>query len=208
MAFLNTKAVLDRASTKWQDQTASLREKALGWLNEIIRDLHNQPRKWQFLEETITLAISSSQITIPAGAEIVYLKTDDFFFTPANQLTDAEANEIGTSSVTTIVPDGYTLSAGGVVVFYPAASGNVELKYEINATADLPDSDADTIYPKDLENLFVTGVRMHYYDYDKDGRYGKEVALYENEMYKIKAWDNRKKATTKQSPRAYTRSTK
>lgn len=205
MAFLNTKAVLDRAATKFQDQTANLRSKSLEWLNEVARDIHNQPRQWKFLEEEVVLPITSNQAVLPAGAKIVNLYNDNFFFTLDDQLTDEEANAIGTETSASVVPDGFTLSSDSVITFHPGANGTVNLKYEINLEADLTDSETDTIYPKDLENLFVSGIRMHYYDYDKDGRYTKEVMVYENEMYKVKCWDNRKKAVSKQTNRGYTR---
>lgn len=204
MIYCNTKDILDKALSKVQDSSADLRSKALGWLNEVMRDVLNQPRDWKFLHAvTASVTITSNTITLPdTAAEIVYMKVGDYMFTMDDQLTEEEA--FAYEDDTSTDPEGWT-RIGAVVTFLPGATGTCELKYEATLTAEYTDSTSNTIFPNVFKNLLMTGVRMHYYDYDKDGRYGKEVALYQREMDMVKAWDNRLKPMPKISNHGYTR---
>ena len=200
--YLNTTAVLDKAMSKWQDSTAELRTKALGWLNEVRTDIHNQPRLWNFMRGTTTLTVSNNTIALPSGvSEIISIEGDNFFLTPNDMLSETEAYLL--SNQDSDIPYGYVKYPDGTLTMFPGATGSVEVVYEANANTDLTDSANNTVYPKELENLFITGIRMHYYDYDKDGRYGKEVALYQDEMSKAKAWDNQQKALPKYTSQGF-----
>lgn len=203
MVYLNTSAVLTKALSKSTDSSSAFRAKALVWLNEVIRDVLNQPRTWEFLKEDVVLTITSNQITLPNGAsEIITMTIGDTLLTPANLLTEVDAFAIGGGSSSL---SGYTLDADNTVTFYPGATGTCALRYEVDRTGDYADNSTDTIFPLTFENLLVTGVRANIYDYNKDGRYTKEMMLYDAEMRKMKAWDNRRKPGPKANPHGYTR---
>lgn len=200
--YLNTEAVLDKALTKVQDNTPELRAKALDWLNEVRTDIHNQPRLWNFMRGTTTLTVSDNAITLPNGvSEVISLEGDTFLLTPQHILSETEAYLL--SNQTADTPQGYIKYPDNTIQFFPGATGSVIVTYEANANTDLADSPNNTVYPKELENLFILGVRMHYYDYDKDGRFTKEVVLYQDELSKVKAWDNQLKALPKFSSHGY-----
>jgi len=203
MIYCNTADILDSAMTKWADNSTALRALALGWLNEVIREVLNQPRTWWFLKTGSTLTIAANAITIPSGVgQVLSIEGTDFFLTPADQMTDEEVYDLGDD--TSDVPIGYTQTAT-TITFYPSATGNVTLRYEADVTADLADSTSDIIFPIAFRNLLICGVRAHYYDYDKDGRYGKEEALFGHHLALVKAWDNTLKPTIRQNPHGYTR---
>ncbi|KAB0668943.1 hypothetical protein F6V30_13985 [Oryzomonas sagensis] len=190
----------------------------VAWFNEIVQDILRQPREWKFLDEPLTLVITNNQITLPAGvSEIVSIHAGTFFFSRKNQLSDEEANAIDNSGVSLLdqtfgepIPpqyQGYTLDAAGkVVTFHPAiqtvASATVTAMADI--TAPYADNQ-DTIFPDAFSNLFITGLRMSFYDQDKDGRYTKESMLYQYQMSQMKAWDNRRKALPKLNNHGYIR---
>lgn len=204
MGFCNTGTILDKAMSKFADSTdTTLRALCLGWLNEIIRDIFDQPRTWEFLKASTSLAVTSNAITIPSGVgEIIGITVNDVYLTPDEQISEEFAQE-EYSGITGATPEAYVLS-GSTVTFYPGASGTALLLYETDVATDYADN-VDTIFPHNLTNLLITGVRMHYYDYDKDGRYAKEVTLYQYEMKKVKAWDNRLKPLPEFNQHGYVR---
>ncbi len=204
MVYMNVAAVVTKALSKAQDDSAEFRAKFVLWFNEISRDVFNQPRDWAFLQTPATITIIANQITLPIGAsEIVTMEIGDVILTRDNQIGPLKAFKYRDDTGTT--PEGYTLAAGNVVIFYPGASGNCILNYEAEVNTDYTDVATDTIFPIEFESLFITGLRMHSYDYDKDGRYSKESALYEYEMLKIKEWDNRRKPKPEFNSHGYTR---
>jgi len=185
MAYLNTQSILDAVMLELVDNSATMRTKALAWLNQTIRDTLNQPRAWKFLEATVTLDITDNQITLPAGAsEIVYLLIGNAMLTPANQLSDVDAQrgEVG-----------YTRSADGAVTIYPGATGECVLKYEAGLNTKYTDSEDATIFPLEFENVFISGTLMRCFKTEKDGRFPAEVELYRYQLELVKAWDNRLK---------------
>jgi hypothetical protein len=62
-----------------------------------------------------------------------------------------------------------------------------------------------TVIPNEFSNLFITGIRMNYYDNEKDGRFSKESTMYQLEMSKVKALDNRLKGNATYEPHGYVR---
>ena len=203
MIYCNTADILTTAMTKFSDDSDELRALALGWLNETMRDILNQSRTWWFLKTGASLAITANQITIPAGmGEVINIEGDDFFFTPDDQLTDEEIFALDDGTDTP--PVGYVQTAT-TITFYPSATGTVTLRYEADLAADYTDSASNTIFPIVFKPLLVAGVRMQYYDYDKDGRYQKETSVYNYCMKQAKAWDNKLKPTTRNNPHGYVR---
>ena len=203
MIYCNTADILTTAMTKFSDDSDELRALALGWLNEIMRDILNQPRTWWFLKTGTSLSITANAITIPSGmGEVINIEGTDFFLTPDDLMTDEEVYDLGDD--TSDVPIGYTQSAT-TITFYPSATGTVTLRYEEDLTADYTDVDTNTIFPIVFKPLLVSGVRMQYYDYDKDGRYQSESALYNYHMKHVKVWDNDLKPNERKNPHGYTR---
>lgn len=198
MLYCNATAILNKALSKVQDDSDEFRLLALGWLNEIVRDVLNQPREWAFLNDTVDLAVTANQITLPNGvSEIVHIDLGGTFYLPADMLTDPEA---------ALDRTGYTINKANIVTFYPDTTEvSATVKYKPYVTADLADVATDTIFPIEFENLFLTGVRVHIYDYDKDGRYGKEEQKYAMAMSNIKTLDNRRKPELRNNPHGYTR---
>lgn len=203
MVYCNTTDILTTAMTKFADDSDELRVLALGWLNEVIRDVLNQPRTWWFLKTGASLAVTANQITIPSGmGEVINIEGTDFFFTPDDQLTDEEIFALDDDTDTP--PVGYVQTAT-TITFYPSATGTVTLRYEADLTSDYTDSATNTIFPIVFKPLLVAGVRMQYYDYDKDGRYQKETTVYNYGMKQAKAWDNNLKPSERINPHGYTR---
>jgi len=214
MAVVNVGTTITKARTKFPGGIS--RAPFVVWFNEVVQEILNQPRVWKFLTEPITLAIVNNQITIPAGvSEIVSIQVGDTFFTQSDQLSDQEAAKIDAASDNILQADstdlvtppslqGYTLTAAGVVVFHPALTGTASVIGEQNITADYADS-ADTIFPLDFQELFILGLRMSYYDLQKDGRFTKENMLYQMAMGKAKSWDNRHKPRPHYNSHGYIR---
>ena len=202
--YCNTADILTTAMTKFSDDSDDLRVLALGWLNEIVRDVLNQPRTWWFLKTGTSLSVTANAITLPSGmGEVINIEGTDFFLTPSDQLTDEEVYSMNDDDDTT-PPVGYTQTAT-TITFYPAATGTVTLRYEADLTADYTDAATATIFPIAFKPLLVAGVRMQYYDYDKDGRYQSESALYNYHMKHVKVWDNDLKPNERKNPHGYTR---
>lgn len=201
MAVVNVGTAITKAVNKL---TGSLpRAQFVVWFNEVARDILNQPREWQFLQAPVSLAITNSQITIPATmSEITSIQVGLVFMTQGDQLT-AEAAFIADQNQNTTNP-GYTLDAAGVLTFHPTLAGTAIVTGETDLTADYADN-AATIFPLAFENLFITGLRMHFYDKDKDGRFTKENKQYQLDMYKLKSWDNRHKPAIPYNRRGFNR---
>lgn len=202
MVYCNTAAILTKALSKHPDDSAAFRVLALGWLNEVVRDVLNQPREWAFLAEPHTIAIVNNTITLPNGAgEVAYVKVGDFYL---SLLTEVEADDVDTNGIMY----GYTISHDNIITLYGTTTATTaEVKYNPDITADLTDVVTDTVFPIQFENLLVIGTRTHIYDYDKDGRYGKEEAKYSIAMGQVKTLDNRRKAADRTDARGYTRVT-
>lgn len=201
--YCNTADILTTAMTKFSDDSDELRALSLGWLNEIIRDILNQPRTWWFLKTGTSLLITTNAITIPSGVgEVINIEGSDFFLTPDDLMTDEEVYDLGDD--TSDVPIGYTQTAT-TITFYPSATGTVTLRYEADLTSDYTDAATNTIFPIAFKPLLVSGVRMQYYDYDKDGRYQSEAALYNYHMKHVKVLDNDLKPNERKNPHGYTR---
>lgn len=204
MAVVNAGTAITKALTKIADNSTAMRTACVTWFNEVVRDILNQPREWFFLQDPTTLAIASNSITLPAGySEIVSMQVGDVFLTPANQISEEEAFDLY-NGIEGTTPEGYTLKPTGVITFYPGATGSAILTGEKTISTDYADN-ADTIFPLDFENVFIAGVRMNSYDYTKDGRYTKEVMIYQDAMNKVKRWDNTRKAIPNYDPSAYVR---
>jgi hypothetical protein len=200
MAVVNVGTAITKALTKLEGGLS--RANFVVWFNEIVRDILNVPRVWQFLTTPLSIAIVDSQITIPAGfSEVVSIQVGDVFLTTADQQTDEEAAIIDAAGEGV---QGYSLSAAGVITFHPALTGTALVTGETDITSDYADN-AATIFPLAFQNLFVTGLRMHHYDLQKDGRYGKENTLYQLEMGKMRAWDNRLKPLPRYDRHGYVR---
>lgn len=202
MAFITVSGVVTKALSKVVDNSDELRAKFVVWFNEVARDIFTQPREWGFLSTEVTVPVVLNRIDMPTNAsEIISLQVGGMFLTKEDQLSAESAFKGNTYAGLT--PTGYLISTDGKIIFYPGAEGDCVLTYESTLNSDLADTTDPTIFPMDLESLFVTGLRMHYYDYDKDGRYSKEVSLYDFEMSKVKAWDNRNKPKPTTSPKGY-----
>ena len=167
------------------------------WFNEAARDILSQPRTWQFLTDPLTLEIVDSVISIPAGvSEVVSIQTADIFFSKADQLSAQDAAKPGAF--------GYTLDAAGNVTLYPAMTGSATVTVEQGVITDYIDN-ADTIFPLDFENLFLSGVMKNAFYTDKDGRFTAESLMYQQAMGNMRAWDNRRKPAPKWNPHGYVR---
>jgi hypothetical protein len=201
MLYLNVATVINKAATKFTS-SAPLRAKMVGWFNEVAQDVLNQPRTWHCLGAFGPLPITDNTLTIPDGAgEITGIEVGGTFLTPDNQLTDKES--IASDSAATVI--GYHFDGSTITLIGATTETSAILHYETRNTTDYTDSANNTIFPANFENLFITGVRVHYYDFDKDGRYTKEETKYAIEMRKVKAWDNRRKPALKHNPHGYVR---
>lgn len=202
MKYCNVRDILDKALSKVPDNSSELRVKALGWLEEVVSDIAAQPRSWKFLETKSVLTVTASEITIPDDFnQLIGFEVDGRWLDKNNQLTDEEA-ELYTGT-TYYTPLGYTSKGGTITIIPTTTVTTCDFYYEPQLITALTDDTSDTIFPYIFRNLLITGVRMHYYDYDKDGRYTKETMLYENEMYKVKAWDNQQKTLPQSSRHGY-----
>lgn len=185
---VNVGTTITKAVTKMPGSLP--RPQFVTWFNEIVRDILGQPRVWKFLTEPSTIAIVNNQITIPATmSEITLIVVGDHYFTTSDQLSELDGASADNGAP---IQEGYTLTAAGVITFHPALTGSAVVTGEHAITADYADN-AATSFPLEFENLFITGLRMHYYDQNKDGRYTKENQQYQIYMNGCKAWDNRQK---------------
>lgn len=212
MAVINVGTIIDKALTRITGNIP--RPTLVVWFNEVVDDILSQPREWKFLTEPITLPITDSQITIPAGvSEVISIQVGDTVFTPSDQLGARDAVKIDSGesallSVSGILPPhlrGYTLDAAGVITFHPGLSGSAVVTVENDITTDYTD-EQDTIFPGTFQGLFISGLRKAAYNVDKDGRYAAESAEYNTQLSQVIAWDNRLKARPSWNPRGYVRS--
>lgn len=189
--MVNVGTAIEKAWSKFADNSTTLREKMVGWFNEVARDILNQPRQWFFLQSGADISIVNDTITLPAGVrEVLSIKIGETLLTSKNHLSLEEAD--GYSGSTNNDTVGYTVSPGKVITLYPGGTGTATVRYTTDLAADYADL-AATIFPDEMMNLFVAGLRLHYYDYMKDGRFTKEAQMYNYEMNNAKAWDNRRK---------------
>lgn len=202
MANLTPDEILDKVQARITDQSAAMRVKLLGWLNEIMHDVVNQPRNWQFLKKSASIAVAANALTLPADfGTLTSVQVGDRFFTPDEALTDEEAyfwNQI------TGEAEGYTIS-GSTLTFVPGTSQtSATVKYNA-VVADVIDDTTATIFPQEFRNILIAGTLMMFYEYDHDDNYGSQVQLYQMEMKKLKALDNKKTPLPKRNPHGYIR---
>lgn len=198
VAPVNVGTVITKALTKITGNVS--RATLVTWFNEIAEDVMNQPRQWHFLEQPLALQILDNQITIPPYiSELFSIQVGESFYTPKDQLTDEEAAESEQNRLA-----GYTFANDGTVTFYPPKTGTASVAGEQSVLFDYVDN-AATIFPLIFENLFIIGLRMHFYDLDKDGRFTKENTLYQLEINKLKAWDNKLKPLPHYNSHGYIR---
>jgi hypothetical protein len=215
--MVNVGTAINKALTKIVG--APPRSDMVTWFNEIVKSIYNVPREWAFLDEPLTLPIVNNQITLPATiTELIALRVGTIFYTPVNQLSVSEAAKVDNAESsmfdtnTALIPPalhGYTLDAANVITFHPPIATldrtpNASVIGELSVQTDYADNDP-TIFPDWFENLFIVGLRMNFYDLDKDGRFTKENMQYQMEMSMVKARDNRRKALMHYHPRGYTK---
>lgn len=179
------------------------RAQFVAWFSEIARDVLNEPRVWKFLTQPVSVEIIENQVALPDGTgELVSIQIGDLLYTMADQLSDADALAVDNE---TMDQQGFTLdSTSMLATFHPGATGTALVTVEQDITSDYED-EAYTIFPDVFSNLFVIGLRMHWYDKQKDGRFTKEHTLYQMELSKVKAWDNRLKPVPHFNRHGYTR---
>jgi len=198
VAVVNVGTMITKALTKVTGRIP--RATMVVWFNEVVDDILSQPRTWFFLTQPLTLTVTNSVITIPAGvSEILSIKACSVFFTKINQLGQKEANRPGAY--------GYTLSAdGSTVTLYTSSiiNGTATVSVEQDITTDYADN-ADTIFPSAFQGLFLSGLRKQAFYVDKDGRYTAEGVEYDTQMGQCKAWDNRNKPRAHSTRKGYVR---
>lgn len=208
MAVVNVGTTITAALTK---MTGGLpRAQFVTWFNEIVQDILRQPRTWNFLNTPATIAIVNNTVTVATGAEIVSIVVGTTFLTRKNLLSAEEAFQIDNADSPLPQPYyGYTIdSTGKIITFHPSTLSTNVASALVTVQSDLITDYADnaaTIFPYAFQNLFITGLRMHYYDQSKDGRYTKESMQYQINMLQVKAWDNRQKSLPKFNSRGYIR---
>lgn len=191
MLLLNTKDILDAALSLTPDNSSAFRAKAVGWLNEIVRDILNQPRQWEMLKTSTTLPIAANKITLPANfGEVRSIQIGSLYFlTPDEQLTEEEAFAVIQAGGGDTL--GFTIT-DTEITFVPGATGSAILSYEKGVATPYAD-DVATIFPDAFSNLLIQGVRKLAYQSDVDDMYGPSVKLYDREMKVAKDYDNRMK---------------
>lgn len=203
--MVNVGSAITKATTKL---TGNLpRPQFVTWFNEIVSDIKRQPRKWFFLKTTSSVLIANNQITIPSTiSEIISIEIGNLFFTQKDQLSDEDAAAIDTygNTINDGLSQGYTLDPGGIITFHPGQTGTAMVTGEAVITANYADN-ATTVFPDEFDGLFIDGLRMHFYDAQKDGRFTKESMQYQIDMNNIKAWDNKHKPLPKFSKHGYVR---
>ena len=200
MLYCQPATVLTKALSKHPDNSAEFRAKALIWFNEIVRDILNQPREWAYLSEPHTITIINNTVTLPNGAgTIISVKVEGSYLPLIEDIETLDIDD-------TTVIYGYTLSNVNILTLYgTTAATTAEVQYNADITTDYTDAAVDTVFPLVFENLLITGVRLHIYDYDKDGRYGKEEAKYAIAMSQLKSLDNKRKADDRTDSHGYTK---
>lgn len=115
--------------------------------------------------------------------------------------------EAGTAAPTfgDLTPRGFTVDPSGLITFHPGAAGQCHVKFAADLTADYLDLLTDTIFPKEFDNLFISGLRKNYYDSVNDPRFGSESAYYATAMNLLKVADNKRKPTSRHSRHGYRR---
>jgi hypothetical protein len=202
--YVNTKNVLDAALSMAQDNSSTLRSRAIYWFNEVKRDVLNQPRQWWFLKKTASIAVSSNAITLPADfSQLVSIEIGDKFFTPDEALSEEEVFNNTDEDAVNPEPMGFSLSPAAIT-FCPGASGTAILTYTPEISASYADNEV-TIFPIECEQLFIEGVRFKYFYFDKDSRMTAADIIYKGEMSALKTLDNKRKAMPKPNRHGYIR---
>ncbi len=207
MSYLTTKKILDRVSARIEDNSPDLRNKLLGWLNQVMQDVAvakvNSP--WEFLIKTKSdLAVSNNMIAKPTDLDrVVNIAGDGWFLEAKHQLSDEEACRYANDNATSPEPMGFTIS-GTAIALWPGASGTADLKY-VCEVPEYADDAASTLFPVQMINVFVYGVLNQYYEYDADPQFANAPTLYQYHLSRARRWDNAKKPMPRMNRHGYLR---
>ena len=208
MSLLTAKSILDRVSSRIEDNSPELRVKLLGWLNQVMHDVAtakvNDP--WEFLKKTKTgLTIADNMIAKPTDFdEVINVKIGSARLLEAkHKLSDEEAFRHTDTNAVNPLPVGFTLNSTSIV-FWPGATGTADLKY-ICEVPEYADDTTATVFPAQMVNVLVYGALNQYFEYDADPQFANAPRLYEHYLSKAKRWDNSKKPLERMNRRGYLR---
>lgn len=207
MAFLTTAGVLTATQTFISDQTAALRLRMLTWLNLAMQSVINEPREWEFLKKTASLAVTSNVITLPTDfADFQSLTVGDYFLVPENMLTDTESFEVLETGGT--IPLGFSINemAGTLTILPGTTETTVTLAYKSGMpSTDYTDDSTATIFPLEFRPMFVRHLLTLRNEFDVEDQTIMSAQMSMAELKAMKKLDNKRKAVPKPSNHGYTR---
>ena len=193
MSYLTPKGILDRVSSRIEDNSPDLRAKLLGWLNQVAQDVAetkvNGP--WEFLKKTKSnLTIADNMIAKPSDFDrVVNIKIGAArFLEEKHKLSDEEAYRYTDENAVNPVPAGFTVNDTSIV-FWPGATGTADLKYVCEVPEYVDDSN-NTVFPVQMVNVLAYGVLNHYFEYDADPQFANAPTLYQYHLARARRWDN------------------
>ena len=202
-SYLTTKAVLDAVFSRLRTNSVEHRARMVSWLNSAMLQVVNEPRAWNFLEKTATIAIADNIIPLPDdfGTEN-NIRIGDIILTPRHIITDIDAFYADLTAPTSLI--GYSVQETGIE-FHSSATGNAILNYTARVATYTDSADA-TVFPTEFLPLFERAMLTAWYEYDVDAdRLPLSFQLDARMMQQMKALDNRRKGMPQFESHGYKR---
>lgn len=193
MAYCNTKAIMDSALTRIQDNSTGMRTRLLSWLNDAMRSIANYPREWEFLKVSATLAVTANKATLPADFGRVR-SIEAGVYRLADPLSD---DDVFNEAI------GFTVDATEITLSGLPDATSIVLKYLATMTADYADGTANTIFPLEYQDYFIRYLTSSAYEYDKDNDIIPSMLIQKEELKQLKALDNLRKPRPERSRNGY-----
>jgi hypothetical protein len=177
---ITPKQVLDKALGRIQDNSATMRLRALGFLNEILQEFATI-RDWKCLQEEVNLQMVDGVISHPADYDkCLKIAGSNFTLTTANQIH--HYNE------TVEYYDGFVDFDNSLLVF-PTVTLEVSIRYK-KVVPEVEDNITPLLFPKDVLPYLVRAVLTACYEYDDDDRFTSSMIKASSLLKTLKMWDN------------------
>lgn len=191
--MINITGIINKIQLQIIDNSVATRSRLLAWTNLTMQNMVKD-RDWEFLKTSISVTPANNQIDLSAltGYDRIYsFRNDSFCLYDNARASDLqvtiEQNNVGTS-----IPQ-YFREASAVFTFYPGLSNDAVIATYIKTFTDYTDNSATTIFPDQTRSALMRAVLTTYYEFDSDDRMMASAQLAENEMRKLRDWDNRLK---------------
>lgn len=187
---LTTTALLDSMMLAIQDNSATMRARALSWLNDALQGLAIE-RDWLCLRTTVSLPVSDRSITKPADYNrLVELRANGAAWVLTSQHHLSDSLYYGLTPVSGVYdsPSGWVEDATTITMLNTPAASDVLLTYI--PTLGTYAEGATIPFPVSYSNYLQRALLTTYYEFDMDERYAFSAQQRAMELKQLKHMEN------------------